>query len=146
MSDDQTTACLWDFGSEFILSPQQLGLPTREQRSIMNIMMGRELGCHHRLRAVVQLGLQAFADVNNKWNMVDALIDYIVEVENTAATYEQEEKRQQLHSRMRAVPPCPQHWSVSTRPAGQKRLKRHGGDSARGDSTSRLILKSFKTD
>ena len=78
----------------------------------MNIMMDKKLGCHHRLRAVVQLGLQAFANVNNKWKMLDAFIDYIVEVEKTAAFYEQEEKCHQLRPRMRAAPPCPQHWSV----------------------------------
>ena len=93
LSHDATTTVLWKFAVGFLLAPHQLKLPVGKLRNIAECILRKHIGCPYRLRAVVKIGLGTFGSAVTKADMVVAFIDYLGEIEKTAACFKEAHQR-----------------------------------------------------
>ena len=102
LSEEKTTACIWAFARGFILKPETLRLPRRNQCSRLNDVLDTQYIRYHQLRALIQIGLHPLenvsysrecsaAEMRERWEvMLSRFLDYITDVETCAARYEEE--------------------------------------------------------
>ena len=94
-----TEQCLWSFARAFILTPGQMKMMASEQDQCLRSTLKARLGCVHRLRAMIRLGLQRFDKVDfsipraraeplqKKRLLLELFIEYILEIEECAEGY-----------------------------------------------------------
>ena len=102
LSEEKTTACIWAFARGFILKPETLRLPRRNQCSRLNDVLDTQYIRYHQLRALIKTGLHPLENVSysrecsakemrERWEvMLNRFLDYITDVETCAARYEKE--------------------------------------------------------
>ena len=109
LSERETSECIWTFARKFLFTPQQRQLPKRRQRTNLNRILKREVGCYHRLRAVVRMGLDGLATYDEDLLCYDEnllllrLVHYIENVEREAKSYKDAGKR--MHERQQKSMP-----------------------------------------
>ena len=94
-----TEQCLWSFARAFILTPGQMKMMASEQDQCLKSTLKARLGCVHRLRAMIRLGLQRFDKVDfsiprtraellqKKRLLLELFIEYILDIEECAEGY-----------------------------------------------------------
>ena len=94
-----TEQCLWSFARAFILTPGQMKFEASEQDQCLRSTLKARLGCVHRLRAMIRLGLQRFDKVDfsiprtraellqKKRHLLELFIEYILDIEECAEGY-----------------------------------------------------------
>ena len=101
LSEDATTKCLWQWATTFVFASEQAALPKRKQRSIFWSVLAREVGCIHRLRAVVRRGLKDLKHLDGYHDdfIVCRFIDYIKKIEEEADDIKRQGEKTQLAQR-----------------------------------------------
>ena len=84
MSAQDAEACLWRWAETYMFTADQAAKPKKKKRSLFKMLINREFGCVHRVRTIVQRGLQDFTNFESRDDLLQALISYIVQIESTA--------------------------------------------------------------
>ena len=93
--------CLWLWVHECVFNDDQLKLPNKKKRSILNSILMKELGCAHRVRAVVQRGMQDFDKSRSPSDTLDAFLAFVTHIETTAEASKDDGSRKQFKHRCR---------------------------------------------
>ena len=83
MSEQDAEACLWRWAETYMFTADQAAKPKKKKRSLFKMLIYREFGCVHRVRTIVQRGLQDFTNFESRDDLLQALISYIVMIEST---------------------------------------------------------------
>ena len=86
MSEQDANRCLWSWAETYMFTAEQATMSKRKKRSLFKMVISQEFGCIHRLRTIVQRGLQDFTNFECRDDLLQAFISYIVQIESTAAT------------------------------------------------------------
>ena len=84
LSGDDARRCLWKWIYNFRLNREQRELRNKQQRSIFNTILHRELGCQHRAQEVVKFGAAGLANdiiAEGEEAVLDRFIAYICRIE-----------------------------------------------------------------
>ena len=84
LSEGAAWHCLWLWVHECVFNDDQLKLPNKKRRSILRSILMKELGCAHRMRAVVQRGMQDFDKPRSPSDTLDAFLAFVTHIEATA--------------------------------------------------------------
>ncbi len=84
ISEEDAEECLWRWAETYMFTADQARKPKRRKRSLFKQFIYREFGCVHRVRTIVQRGLQDFTNFESRGDLLQALISYIVQIESTA--------------------------------------------------------------
>ena len=87
MSAQDAEACLWRWAETYMFTADQATRPKKKKRSLFKMFIYREFGCVHRVRTIVQRGLQDFTNFESRDDLLQALISYIVQIESTARAH-----------------------------------------------------------
>ena len=102
LTDIAALQCCWRWMHNFKFTPEQRELPKRQQRSIFNTIMHRELGCLRRAQAVVKFGTAGLADniiAQGEEAVLACFIAYIRRIEKEV--HEKRQRSRDLESRQR---------------------------------------------
>ena len=102
LSGDDARRCLWKWIYNFRLNREQRELRNKQQRSIFNTILHRELGCQHRAQEVVKFGAAGLANdiiAEGEEAVLDRFIAYICRIEK--AVDEKRQRGRDLESRQR---------------------------------------------
>ena len=144
LSEQQTSQVIWQFSTDFLLSPHQTALPATTQRSLMRHIINNEMGCEYRVRAIIQVGLSRFDtwDAHDIKDLARKLLYYITAIEDLAATLLEQDQRYE-HTRQSQSSGCQKRSKITRRARPWHRPTKHKRLTfvdASGNNTATLAL------